>query len=341
MARVTTTPRTTTAVASPAPLPVADPHAFVTVDVPLPELRPHDLLVQVAAVSVNPVDVKRRAGARPAGPLVLGYDAVGTVLEVGDAVTLFAPGDRVFHAGSIDRPGTDAALHVVDERIVGHAPATLDDADAAALPLTSLTAGEMLLDRLRLTEGSTGTLLVVGATGGVGSMVLQLAEALLPGIRTIATASRPEGVDWVTALGADEVVDHHGDLRAQVHAVAPDGVDAIITAHSAGQVPLYADLLRPFGAVVAIDDPRTLDVVPLKGKSIAWHWELMFTRPLHRTPDLVEQHHLLDRVAALVDAGRVRSTATTRLDGLTPESLREAHRLVESGRTIGKVVLTV
>ncbi|GIG37277.1 zinc-binding alcohol dehydrogenase family protein [Cellulomonas pakistanensis] len=335
-----TTTRTTPAIASLRPLPVDDPDAFVAVDAALPELRPHDLLVEVAAVSVNPVDVKRRGSFRPDGaPLVLGFDAVGTVRAVGPAVTLFAPGDRVFHAGTIDRPGTNAALHVVDERIVGHAPASLTDADAAALPLTSITAWEMLHDRLRLSGGSTGTLLVVGATGGVGSMVLQLAEALLPGIRTIATASRPEGVDWVTALGADAVVDHHGDLRAQVRAAAPDGLDAVITAHSAGQVPLYADLLRPFGSVVAIDDPGTLDVVPLKAKSIAWHWELMFTRPVQQTPDLVEQHHLLDRVAALVDEGRLRTTATTRLHGLTPETLREAHRLVESGRTIGKVVV--
>lgn len=335
-----TTTRTTPAIAALRPLPVDDPDAFVAVDTALPDLRPHDLLVEVAAVSVNPVDVKRRASFRPDGaPLVLGFDAVGTVREVGPAVTLFAPGDRVFHAGTIDRPGTNAALHVVDERIVGHAPASLSDADAAALPLTSITAWEMLVDRLRLTEASTGTLLVVGATGGVGSMVLQLAEALLPGIRTIATASRPEGVDWVTSLGADAVVDHHGDLRAQVREAAPDGLDAVITAHSAGQVPLYADLLRPFGSVVAIDDPGTLDVVPLKAKSIAWHWELMFTRPVQQTPDLVEQHHLLDRVASLVDDGRLRTTATTRLSGLTPETLREAHRLVESGRTIGKVVI--
>lgn len=335
-----TTTRTTPAIASLRPLPVDDPDAFVAVDAALPELRPHDLLVEVAAVSVNPVDVKRRASFRPDGaPLVLGFDAVGTVREVGSAVTLFAPGDRVFHAGTIDRPGTNAALHVVDERIVGHAPASLSDADAAALPLTSITAWEMLFDRLRLTEASTGTLLVVGATGGVGSMVLQLAETLLPGVRTLATASRPEGVEWVTSLGADAVVDHHGDLRAQVRAAAPSGLDAVITAHSAGQVPLYADLLRPFGSVVAIDDPGTLDVVPLKAKSIAWHWELMFTRPVQQTPDLVEQHHLLDRVASLVDDGRLRTTATTRLSGLTPESLREAHRLVESGRTIGKVVI--
>lgn len=335
-----TTTRTTPAIASLRPLPVDDPDAFVAVDAALPELRPHDLLVEVAAVSVNPVDVKRRASFRPDGaPLVLGFDAAGTVREVGSAVTLFAPGDRVFHAGTIDRPGTNAALHVVDERIVGHAPASLSDADAAALPLTSITAWEMLFDRLRLTEASTGTLLVVGATGGVGSMVLQLAETLLPGVRTLATASRPEGVEWVTSLGADAVVDHHGDLRAQVRAAAPSGLDAVITAHSAGQVPLYADLLRPFGSVVAIDDPGTLDVVPLKAKSIAWHWELMFTRPVQQTPDLVEQHHLLDRVASLVDDGRLRTTATTRLSGLTPESLREAHRLVESGRTIGKVVI--
>lgn len=319
-------------------LPVSDPEALVETDVESPDLSPHDLLVEVEAVSVNPVDVKLRAGS-PADDLrVLGFDAAGRVRAVGDAVTLFSPGDEVYYAGSIDRPGTDQRLHAVDERIVGRKPRTLSYADAASLPLTAITAWEALFDRLRLGPDSTGTLLVVGATGGVGSVVLQLAEALLPQVRVLATASDDERAAWVRELGAEDVVDHRGDLAAQVLELVPGGVDRVFTAHSEGQVETYARLLRPFGEVVAIDDgPR--DVSPLKSRSITWHWELMFTRPLHMTPDLVQQHHLLDAVAGLVDEGRVRPTTTRALSPISAENLREAHRAVESGRTVGKVVL--
>lgn len=333
-----TTTRTTTAIGYESNLPASDPAALVAREVDVPELGPHDLLVEVEAVSVNPVDVKVRAGAPANGFRVLGFDAAGVVRAVGPAVTLFAQGDEVFYAGSIDRPGTNQRLHAVDERIVGRKPRTLDFAEAAALPLTAITAWESLFDRLGLTAGSTGTLLVVGATGGVGSVMLQLVEALLPHVTVIATASDDERADWVRDLGAEHVVDHRGDLVAQVLDIAPRGVEWLFTAHSEGQVETYAQIVAPFGHVVAIDDgPR--DASPLKGRSIAWHWELMFTRPLQQTPDMVEQHRLLTTIADLVDAGRLRTTATTTLTPISAATLREAHMLVESGRTVGKVVV--
>ncbi|MFT4230887.1 MAG: zinc-binding alcohol dehydrogenase family protein [Microbacterium sp.] len=329
---------TTTAIGYETNLPAADPGALIVREVDVPALGPHDLLVEVEAVSVNPVDVKLRADAPSGGFRVLGFDAAGTVREVGSEVTLFTPGDEVFYAGSIDRPGTNQRLHAVDEHIVGRKPKTLSFADAAALPLTAITAWESLFDRLSLTEDSTGTLLIVGATGGVGSIMLQLAEALCPGVTVIATASDEERAAWVRGLGAERVVDHHQDLAAQVLVIAPEGVDWLFTAHSEGQIGTYAQIVRPFGHIVAIDDgPR--DVSPLKGESIAWHWELMFTRPLQQTPDMVEQHRLLNTVADLVDEGRLRATATTTLAPISAATLREAHELVESGRTVGKIVI--
>lgn len=329
---------TTTAIGYEKNLPATDPEALITRDVKVPELGPHDLLVEVAAVSVNPVDVKLRAGAPAGGFRVLGFDAAGTVREVGSAVTLFAAGDEVFYAGSIDRPGTNQRLHVVDERITGRKPSTLSFADAAALPLTTITAWETLFDRLGLSEESAGTLLVVGATGGVGSILLQLAETLLPNVTVIATASHDERAARMRELGAEHVVNHRGNLVMQVLAVAPEGVDWVFTAHSEGQVETYAQIVRPFGHVVAVDDgPR--DVSPLKDKSVAWHWELMFTRPLQQTPDLIEQHRLLNDVAELVDQGRIRTTTTRVLTPISAATLREAHELVESGRTIGKVII--
>lgn len=321
-------------------LPIADADSLVDVELPRPEPGARDLLVEVRAVSVNPVDMKVRLRDDPDGQVkVLGFDAAGVVRDVGSSVTGFAPGDEVFYAGSIDRSGTNAELHAVDERIVGPKPASLSFAEAAALPLTSITAWEGLFDKLRLSSTSTGDLLLVGGAGGVGSMVLQLARVLIPDLRVIATASRPESAQWVRSLGAAEVVDHHEDLRAQVSAAAPDGVDAVFTTRSSGQVELYAELLKPFGQVLAIDDPEPFDVRVFKQKSLSWHWESMFARPVHRSPDLAEQHRLLSEVARLVEAGEVRSTATTVLGPMNAEQLREAHRLIESGTVIGKVVV--
>ncbi|MDF1705486.1 MAG: zinc-binding alcohol dehydrogenase family protein [Aeromicrobium sp.] len=328
-----------TAVAFTRSLPATDPEALVDVVLDAPSPGPHDLVVDVRAVSVNPVDVKVRLGGDPDGERVLGFDASGIVRDVGRAVTLFQPGDEVWYAGDISRPGSNAALHLVDERIVGPKPTTLSFTEAAALPLTAITAWESLFDKLRLTPDSSGTLLVVGATGGVGSIMLQIVEHLLPQVAVIATASRPEGEAWVRSLGADHVVNHRDDLAAGVGSIAPDGVDWIFTAHSEGMVETFADLLRPFGAVVAIDDPSSLDVRAFKSKSLSWHWELMFTRPLQGGADQVRQHEILTEVARLVDAGTFRSTITTTLTPIDAAQLREAHRLVEDGHVIGKVVV--
>ncbi|GAA0981196.1 Zinc-type alcohol dehydrogenase-like protein [Nocardioides aquaticus] len=316
-----------------------DAFAETTVEVAAPE--GHDLRVRVAAVSVNPVDTKVHAGLTE-GTRQLGWDASGVVESVGSAVTRFGPGDEVYYAGDLTRPGTDAGLHLVDERVVGHKPATLDHAQAASLPLTAITAWETLFDRFGLTPGDrgrTGTLLVVGGAGGVGSVLVQLARQLT-GLTVVATAGREESREWVQGLGAHHVVDRH-DLVAAVREIAPDGVDLVFTAHSAGNVEAFAEVLRPFGEVVAIDDPEQLDLLPLKGKSIAWRWELMFTRSMQGTADLVEQGRLLDEVARLVDAGTLRHTATTVVEGLDAATLRAAHRQLASGSTIGKVVLTV
>ncbi|WP_312976649.1 zinc-binding alcohol dehydrogenase family protein [Corynebacterium sp.] len=329
---------TTTAIGYEHNLPATDDNALISREIDVPDLGSHDLLVEIEAVSVNPVDVKLRGGAPSDGFKVLGYDAAGTVQAIGKDVTLFSPGDEVFYAGSINRSGTNQRLHAVDERLVGRKPSTLSFAATAALPLTAITAWEVLFDRFGLTEESTGTLLVVGATGGVGSIMLQLAQALLPGVTVIATASDEERASWVRDLGADDVVNHRKDLVAQVLDTAPDGVDWLFTAHSDGQIETYAQIVRPFGQIVAIDDgPR--DVSPLKDKSISWHWEFMFTRPLQQTPDMIEQHRLLDRVADLVDQGHLRTTMTESLSPISPVTLRRAHQLIEGGRTLGKVVV--
>jgi NADPH:quinone reductase len=336
-----TTTNDVRAIGQTAALPVTDERSLVPTTIDVPDPGPHDLLVEVHAVSVNPVDVKLRGGSEPDGGLrVLGFDASGTVRAVGDAVTLFAPGDEVAYAGAIDRPGSNAALQLVDERIVGRRPRTLSHAEAAALPLTAITAWESLFDKLRIATDATGTLLIVGGAGGVGSIAIQLVRTLLPGVRVIATASRPESTDWVRQLGAHEVVDHHGDLVAQVLTIEPDGIEWILTTNSAGQLPVYEQVLRPFGQVVAIDDPEHVDVVALKSKALTWHWEFMFARSLHRAADLVRQHEILEAVADLVDDGRIRSTATTVLRPVSAETLREAHALVEGGRVVGKVVVT-
>lgn len=331
--------KTTTAIGYTQNLPATDPKSLISQEIELPELGPHDLLVAVEAVSVNPVDMKVRLGTPADGFKVLGFDAAGTVQEVGSAVTLFAPGDEVYYAGSIDRPGTNQRLHLVDERITGRKPATLSFAEAAALPLTAITAWETLFDRLQLTEQSTGTLLVVGATGGVGSIMLALAEVLLPQVTVIATASDDERAAWARDLGAENTVNHHEDLAAQVLTLAPHGVDWLFTAHSEGQLETYAQIVRPFGQVVAIDD-GSRDVSSLKSKSISWHWELMFTRALYQTADMIEQHRLLNKVADLVDQGQIRTTVTSTLTPISAKNLRHAHELIESGRTLGKLVLT-
>jgi zinc-binding alcohol dehydrogenase family protein len=326
------------AVASYGGLPVDDPKSLSDVELPVPVLRPRDVLVRVEAVSVNPADVKIRAGLRLSPtPRILGFDAAGIVEAVGPEVTTLAVGDQVWYAGDITRPGANADLHAVDERIVGRKPQSLTFAQAAALPLTTITAWETLFDRFRLTAESTGVLVILGAAGGVGSVMIQLARELT-GVRVLASATRPESQAWVREMGAGGVVDHH-DLVASTTALAPDGVEFLFSPHSRGNIETFAEIMRPFGQITAIDEPRGLDILPLKSKSIAWHWELMFTRSLYGTPDMIEQKKLLETVASLVDEKRLRTTLTTSIDSFSAAGLREAHRLVETGHTTGKVVV--
>ncbi|MGZ4478192.1 MAG: zinc-binding alcohol dehydrogenase family protein [Nocardioidaceae bacterium] len=319
--------------------PISEPDALEDLELPVPAPGPRDLLVDVRAVAVNPVDTKVRMRTDPGGePKVLGWDAAGVVVGAGDEVSLFAPGDEVFYAGSVARAGCDSERHVVDERIVGRKPRSLSFPEAAALPLTSITAWECLFDRLRLDAGSTGALLVLGGAGGVGSILVQLAR-VLTGVTVIATASRPESQQWVRDLGAHHVVDHTADLVKQVGEIAPGGVDHVFTAYSTGREQDLAAVVRPQGQIVAIDDPEGFDVRVLKQKSIGFLWESMFTRPVFGTDDLVEQHRLLDRVADLVDAGTLRTTLTRTMSGLTAANLVEAHRLLEAHQVVGKIVV--
>lgn len=322
-------------------LPIDDPAALVDVDLPMPEPGPRDLQVQVRAIAVNPVDTKVRASSPVAAMRVLGWDAVGKVVRVGSAVTLFAPGDDVYFAGSITRSGSNAEYCLVDERIAARKPASLSDAEAAALPLTTITAWELLFDRLRVAEhgGAGQHLLIVGAGGGVGSILTQLARQLT-GLTVIGTASRPETRDWVKSLGAHHVIDHTKPLREELERIGVPQVEHVASLTHTGQHYLQLiDVLAPQGQLAVIDDPATLDVMPMKRKSLSLHWEFMFARPMYETPDMIRQHELLTRVAQLIDAGTIRTTLGEHFGTINAANLRRAHALIESGRARGKVVL--
>lgn len=322
-------------------LPISDPHALQDVTLPIPQPGPRDLRVAVRAISVNPVDTKVRNGVAVTEPRVLGWDAVGIVDAVGDEVTLFQPGDAVFYAGAIGRPGSNAEYQLVDERIVGHKPASLDDAAAAALPLTAITAWELLFDRLRITEGGGEgqTLLVVGAAGGVGSILVQLARQLTR-LTVIGTASRPDTQDWVYGLGAHHVIDHSQPLTDGLQRLGIAEVSHVASlTHTDQHYDQIVAALAPQGQLALIDDPGQLDVMALKRKSLSLHWESMFTRSSFNTPDLQRQHDLLERVAALVDAGVLRTTLGEHYGRINAANLRQAHALIESHRARGKLVL--
>jgi NADPH2:quinone reductase len=325
-------------------LPIDDPHSLVDVDLPRPEPARRDLLVEVRAISVNPVDtkVRRRAQPEPGGWKVLGWDVAGTVVAVGPEAKAFKPGDAVFYAGAITRPGANAEFHLVDERIVGRKPATLDWIEAAALPLTSITAWEALFDRLAIRKpvpGAPNLLLIVGGAGGVGSMAIQLARQLTDAT-IIATASRPETRDWALGLGAHHVVDHAKPLAAQVEALGL-GAPAFVfsTTNTDKHLAEIVKLIAPQGRFGLIDDPPALDVNPFKAKSVSIHWELMFTRSTFDTADVAEQGVLLDEVSRLVDQGAIRTTLAERFGAINAANLRRAHALIESGRAKGKIAL--
>ncbi|GLK85465.1 zinc-binding alcohol dehydrogenase family protein [Ancylobacter defluvii] len=326
------------------PGPIDREAALVDIELERPTATGHNLLVEVQAISVNPVDTKvRRSAAPPTGEWkVLGWDAVGRVAEVGAAVTGFRPGDEVFYAGSIARAGANSQFHLVDERIVGHKPASLSNAEAAALPLTAITAWEMLFDRLDIRKpvpGASNAILIIGGAGGVGSIAIQLARALTD-VTVIATASRPETKSWVKELGAHHVVDHGKPLAEQVAALgigAPAFVFSTTETHR--HFKEIVELIAPQGRFGLIDDPETLDVMPFKRKAVSTHWELMFTRSLFQTADIAEQGRLLDEVSRRIDEGKLRTTVTEILHPINAANLKAAHALIESGKAKGKIVL--
>lgn len=333
------------AIAHRRPAPLGAEDALELIDLPEPVAGPNDLLVQVRAVSVNPVDAKVRAGMPlPEGQSarVLGWDAAGTVLAVGRDVKGFAPGDRVWYAGAIDRPGSNAERQLVDHRIAARMPKTLDFAQAAALPLTAITAWELLFDRLGVPRGGGEgqRLLVTGAAGGVGSVLVQLARRLTK-LEVIGTASRPDTQAWVKEMGAHHVIDHGGPLDQALAAAGLGPVQLVASlTHTQRHYAALVNALAPQGRLALIDDAsEPIDARPLKAKSLSLHWEMMFARSRYQTPDMAQQGVLLAELADAVDAGLVRSTLTRHLGRLSVATLREAHALIESGRNIGKVVL--
>ncbi|MDE3737369.1 zinc-binding alcohol dehydrogenase family protein [Pseudomonas resinovorans] len=325
-------------------LPIDNPDSLQDIELPEPQPGPRDLLVEVRAISVNPVDTKVRRNATPeAGqPKVLGWDVAGVVKAVGSDVTLFQPGDRVFYAGDLTRPGGNAEFHRVDERIVGHMPKTLDFAQAAALPLTSITAWELLFDRLQIAEGKTDqgqSLLVVGAAGGVGSILVQLARQLT-GLTVIGTASRAQTQAWVRELGAHQVLDHSQPLAEELRRAGLAQVSHVASLTQTDQhLDQLVEALAPQGRLGLIDDPAQLDVAKLKRKSLSLHWEFMYTRSMFQTPDILEQHRLLERVSQLIDAGVLKTTLGEHFGRINAANLRRAHALLESGTAKGKIVL--
>lgn len=327
-------------------LPATEDAALVDILIPEPVAHGHDLLVSVKAVSVNPVDTKVRQRMQPeAGQYkVLGWDAAGEVVAVGEQVTLFKPGDKVFYAGAINRPGSNSELQLVDERLVGLKPDNLSFAEAAALPLTAITAWELLFDRLEIQQTSLKhlhpVLLVSGAAGGVGSILLQLARQLTTAT-IVATASRPETKAWVKDLGAHYVLDHTQPMLPQLHALDLPSVSHVASLTHTGQhFKQLSLLLAPQGKLALIDDPADgIDIMLLKQKSISLHWEFMFTRAMFTTPDMHEQHQLLNDLSRLVQQGQIKTTLKQTYGSINAANLRRAHQLLESGKAVGKIVL--
>ena len=312
-------------------------------DAPMPTLGPRDLLVEVKAVSINPVDVKVRGLFEPdGGPRVIGYDAAGVVVQVGSEVSHFEVGQEVFYAGDLTRPGTNAQYHAVDERIVGKKPQNLSFPESAALPLTTLTAWELLFESFGLQQGAGEgeAILIVGAAGGVGSILIQLAKRLT-GLTVIATASRRETMQWVSAIGADHVINHHEHIGKQMASlgIAPKYVASLV-----GTEEHFIDLvelIKPRGHLGLIDDPKDITINAIKTKALNFHWEFMFTRSMYKTDDMAVQRDILNRISELVDYGLLFSTMTNNLGVMTPESLMRAHLIQETGTVYGKHVMDV
>jgi len=329
-------------------LPITESASLLDIELPQPIAKGHDLLVSVKTIAVNPVDYKIRENVEPEPNehKVLGWDAVGEVIATGNDVKSFKPGDMVYYAGDLTRQGSNAEYQLVDERLVGHKPKSLSDAEAAALPLTAITAWEMLFEHLKIQQHAPGhitqtdeVILVVGAAGGVGSIMLQLA-AVLTGSTVIATASRKSSQQWVKSLGADYVIDHTQALKPQIDALNIGPVTHVASLNATDTyLDSYVELLAPFGRIALIDDPESLDVLKLKPKSLSLHWEFMFTRSMFQTPDMIEQGQLLNRLSGLVDEGLIQTTVAKNLGKITADNLKLAHAELASGKSIGKIVL--
>jgi zinc-binding alcohol dehydrogenase family protein len=328
------------------PQPITAETSLIDIELPIPDAKGRDLLVEIKAVSVNPVDTKvRRSAAVDAGQhRILGYDAAGTVKAVGPDVKLFKPGDEVYYAGAVNRPGTNAEFHMVDERIVGFKPKSLSFEEAAALPLTAITAYEALFHRMKVQDkvaGAWNAVLVIGGAGGVGSIAIQLLRELSD-VTVIGTGSRPETQDWIRELGAHHVLDHSRPMAPQLSQMAI-GQPAFVfsTTHTDHHLNDILELIAPQGRFSLIDDPKEpMDLRPFKSKALSIHWEMMFARPVWQTTDMIEQHKLLNHVAELVDARKIRTTLAEVIGTVNATNLKKAHAMIESNRTKGKLVLS-
>ncbi|CAM3947740.1 zinc-binding alcohol dehydrogenase family protein [Vibrio neonatus] len=319
-------------------LPIDAEESLQDIELDKPSVAGRDILVKIQAVSVNPVDTKIRANVAPkSGYKVIGWDAVGVVDEVGEKVSLFKVGDLVWYAGDLNRSGTNAEYQLVDERIVSKAPTSVSVAQAAALPLTSLTAWEMLFDRIQVDSSANKTLLIIGAAGGVGSIMVQLAKKLTK-LKVIATASRPESVQWLQSLGADQVIDHNASMSEQLG--MKDCIDYVVSLNNTEQhMPEVVTLIKPQGKFGLIDDPMTFDIRALKAKSISLHWEFMYTRSMFETGDMQTQHHILANVAKMIDDKQITTTLGEHFGTINAQNLKRAHALLESQQARGKIVL--
>ena len=323
--------------------PTLGEHSLQAIELPDPVATGSDILVAVEAISVNPVDTKIRANVSPqSGYKVIGWDAVGTVKAVGENVSLFNVGDRVYYAGDLTRQGSNAQLQLVDERIVGKAPASLTNAEAAALPLTSITAWELLFDRLQITQSKDSkpaSVLVIGAAGGVGSILVQLAKQLT-NLTVVGTAARQQSVQWLTDLGVDYVLDHSQDLNQQRIDAELDEFDYVISlTHTDKHLNSIVEVIKPQGKLALIDDPASFDILKLKRKSISLHWEFMYTRSMFQTDDMIAQHQLLTTLSELVDKGIIKTTLGEHLGKINVENILKAHAILESHQARGKLVL--
>ncbi|MEJ2913644.1 zinc-binding alcohol dehydrogenase family protein [Pseudoalteromonas sp. C12FD-1] len=323
-------------------LPIENDLSLQDIELETPTADGHDILVEVKAVSVNPVDFKIRQ-AMPAADgeyKVIGWDATGVVKSVGENVSLFKPGEKVWYAGDITRSGSNAQFQLVDERIVGHMPSSLSYGEAAALPLTSITAWELLFDRLNVAKNDDSkSILVIGAAGGVGSIMVQLLKQRTK-LNIIASASRPETISWLEDLGADTIVNHRNLLSEEFAAKNLSEVDYVVSLNNTEQhLPEIEKVVKPQGQFALIDDPETLNIVPFKNKSVSVHWELMFTRSLFKTDDMQEQHVILNNVATMIDQGQIKTTVGEHLGKINAANLRKAHQHLETQTSKGKVVL--